>query len=57
MIQYNPKKDRSEEFGWKKVCDEYIPSEEEQDRWGVITVIFCISVIVIGFLGSQYGIF
>jgi hypothetical protein len=57
MIYYDPNKDRSEEFGWKKVCDERIPSEEEQDRWGFITVIFCIGVIVIGFLGSQYGIF
>jgi hypothetical protein len=56
MIKYDPTKDRSEEFGWKKVCDEHCPTEEEQNRWGVIMVIFSIGIIVVSFLGSQYGL-
>jgi hypothetical protein len=38
MIHYDPKLDRSEEFGWKKVCDEHVPTEEEQDLWSRIMI-------------------
>ena len=38
MIHYDPLKDRSEESGWRKVCDEHVPTDEEQDRWGKITI-------------------
>jgi hypothetical protein len=40
MVQYDPQKDRSEEFGWKKVCDEHQPTEAEQHRWGMIIIVF-----------------
>jgi hypothetical protein len=53
MIFYNPDKDRSEEFGWKKLRDEYSPTEREQDLWGLITIIFSLIMITIGGL---YGI-
>ena len=33
-VYYNSNLDRSEEFGWKKLCDEHVPTEDEQDRWG-----------------------
>jgi hypothetical protein len=39
MIKYDPAKDRSEEAGWKKWCDEHVPTDEEQDRWGKITLL------------------
>jgi hypothetical protein len=42
MIKYDPSKDRSEEFGWKKFCDETKPTEEEQDRWGKVLVAFAL---------------
>jgi hypothetical protein len=38
MMHYDPSKDRSEEFGWKKVCDEHVPTEEEQRLWGNIMI-------------------
>jgi hypothetical protein len=56
MIQYDPKKDRSEQFGWKKVKDEQIPTEQEQDQWSAIIILFTLGIIIIGFLGGIYGI-
>jgi hypothetical protein len=50
MVQYDPNKDRSEEFGWKKICDQHISTEEEQDRWGKILVIFSLLLIATVFL-------
>jgi len=44
MVHYNPKLDRSEEFGWKKVCDEHIPTAAEQKFWGRVTVVFAVVV-------------
>jgi hypothetical protein len=44
MVHYDPKLDRSEEFGWKKVCDEAVPTEAEQKFWGRITVVFAVVV-------------
>jgi hypothetical protein len=38
-MYYDPDKDRSEEFGWKKVCDEEKPSEEEESLWTKITLL------------------
>lgn len=51
MVQYDPKKDRSEEFGWKKVCDEHLPTEQEQQFWGNVTLavgLFLATVTVVG---------
>jgi hypothetical protein len=42
-MHYNPDKDRSKEFGWKKVCDEHIPTEEEQRYWGNVIIIFTLA--------------
>jgi hypothetical protein len=39
MVHYDPKLDRSEEMGWSKVCDEAVPTEQEQAVWGQVTVI------------------
>jgi hypothetical protein len=50
MIQYDSNKDRSEEFGWKKVKDEKRPTEQEQNRWGKILVIFSLLLIATVFL-------
>ena len=56
MIYYDSNKDRSEEFGWKKVKDEQIPTEQEQNRWGIIMLVVSLGLIIIGFLGVNYGI-
>ena len=56
MIYYDSNKDRSEEFGWKKVKDEQIPTEQEQNRWGIIMPVVSLGLIIIGFLGVNYGI-
>jgi hypothetical protein len=53
MIYYDSNKDRSEEFGWKKVCDEGVPTEEEQDRWGKITL---VCAVLFGAIGLIYGL-
>lgn len=42
-MQYDPAKDRSENYEWKKYAEERNPSDEEQLLWSKITVIFsCI---------------
>jgi hypothetical protein len=41
---YNPKLDRSEQAGWKKYCDETVPTEQEQQFWGHITVVVAVVV-------------
>jgi hypothetical protein len=45
MIRYDSSKDRSEEFGWKKVCDEHVPTEEEQRFWSNVIIVFAVSLI------------
>jgi len=45
MIRYDSSKDRSEEFGWKKVCDEHVPTEEEQRFWSNVIIVFAASLI------------
>ena len=47
---YDPDKDRSEEFGWKKWCDERKPSEEEQNRWSKISALVAAKVATLGLL-------
>jgi hypothetical protein len=53
MVKYDPLKDRSEECGWKKVCDETPPTEAEQQAWAGyalwFVVIFC-SVTMFAFM-------
>lgn len=56
MVTYDPKKDRSEECGWKKVCDEHVPTEEEQHRWGNITLLASVGLAIITVLGAVYGV-
>jgi hypothetical protein len=38
MVHYDPKLDRSEEAGWKKYCDEAVPTEAEQKFWGNVMI-------------------
>jgi hypothetical protein len=55
MYKYDPGKDRSEEYGWKKVCDEHQPTEEEQKFWGnVILATVAIMTCVIFFIPGEY---
>jgi hypothetical protein len=56
MVYYNTSKDRSEEFGWKKVCDEHIPSKEEQTKGSILILSFTVGIILISILGGSYGI-
>jgi hypothetical protein len=52
MYYYNPDKDRSEQCGWRKVCDEKSPTDSEQNFWGVVTAAFAgfVSIITVVFL-------
>ncbi len=49
-VEYDPDKDRSEEFGWKKIQDETQPTEQEQDAWAGYTlwgvVVFCLVTMI-----------
>jgi hypothetical protein len=46
MVRYDPLKDRSEQCGWPRVCDETPPTQAEQDTWAAYTlwfvVVFCV---------------
>ena len=46
MVQYDPKLDRSEECGWRKVCDERVPTEQEQIFWGNVMVGYVVFTLV-----------
>jgi len=35
-VIYDPDQDQSEKAGYLKYCDEYQPTEQEQDRWSRI---------------------
>ena len=39
-MKYDPNLDRSEEFGWKKWSEEPKPTEEEQEKWSKIILLF-----------------
>ena len=47
MVHYDPDKDQSEKYGWKKVRDERVPTEEEQDRWGKIAIVISAKLAMI----------
>ena len=49
-MYYDPDKDRSEEFGWKKWCEEQKATEEEQNRWGKITLLVTAKLTGLTFL-------
>ena len=57
MVYYDTSKDRSEEFGWKKVCDEHIPSEKEQNVGSILILSFTVGIILISILRGSYGVF
>jgi len=46
-MYYDETKDQSEKFGWKKVCNEYAPTEQEQTYWGNITMVFAVAMALI----------
>jgi hypothetical protein len=50
MVYYDPKLDRSEEFGWKKVCDEAVPTAEEQKFWGNVMIGYAVFMIAVLFV-------
>jgi hypothetical protein len=50
MVHYDPKLDRSEESGWKKVCDEAVPTEAEQAFWARVTVVFAVTAAVLALI-------
>lgn len=41
-MHYDPNKDHSEEFDWKKYSNEHIPTEEDQDYWSKVIILFSI---------------
>lgn len=51
-MTYDKSKDQSERFGWKKIQDEHVPTEEEQNRWAVISLII---MAVLAGLVLYYG--
>ena len=50
MVHYDPRLDRSEEAGWKKVCDESVPTEAEQEFWGNIMIGYVLFTVVMLFV-------
>ena len=54
LMIYDPAKDRSEEFGWKKLCNEHVPTEQEQDFWAMRLTAASLLVVL---LGDWHGIF
>jgi hypothetical protein len=50
MIHYDPKLDRSEEAGWKKYCDEAVPTEAEQKFWGNVMIVYTLATIIMLFV-------
>jgi hypothetical protein len=51
-VHYNLDQDRSEDFGWKKYCDEHVPTEAEQNLWAIRFVAAGVIFSVIGLLIS-----
>jgi hypothetical protein len=49
-MYYDPDKDQSERFGWKKVCDEQKATEEEQSLWTKITLLVTAKFVAITLL-------
>lgn len=49
-MHYDPEKDRSEDFGWKKAKDEYRPSEEEQRRWAWYSLLVSIKLTAVALI-------
>jgi hypothetical protein len=50
MVYYNPKLDRSEEMGWRKVCDEPVPTAAEQKFWGNVMIGYAAFTVVMLFV-------
>ena len=48
-MKYDLNLDRSERYGWKKWHEDRQPTEEEQDRWSLYTIIFSLVMTVLGF--------
>lgn len=49
-MNYDSANDRSEEFGWKKVCDEHVPTEQEQLFWSKIWAATAVALIALAVL-------
>ena len=41
---YRPENDRSEDFGWKKVSEETRPTEDQQQRWSLISIVVAVAL-------------
>ena len=46
-IEYDSDRDRSEEFGWSKVCNERVPTEQEQSAWATYTLWTVVALCLI----------
>lgn len=46
-MYYNPDNDQSEKFGWKKVCDEHVPTEQEQKYWAKVWAVASVALIAL----------
>lgn len=56
-MTYNSAKDRSEEFGWKRVCEEHVPTDQEQEFWGNLSMVLTLLLAAFTIIGNYYGIF
>jgi hypothetical protein len=50
MVHYDPQLDRSEEMGWKKYCDELVPTEQEQEFWGNVMIGYAVFTTIMLFV-------
>jgi hypothetical protein len=49
-MYYNESNDQSEKFGWKKCCDEHVPTEGEQIYWSKVSIIAAVVLALPVFL-------
>ena len=49
-VTYDPSQDQSEHYGWSKYSDEQEPTQQDQDRWGVIMLLFTGILIIISMI-------
>jgi hypothetical protein len=50
MVHYNPKLDRSKEMGWRMVCDEPVPTAQEQEFWARVMIVYTLATVIMLFI-------
>ena len=50
-MYYDPDKDQSEQFGWRKVCDQQPPPQSEQNFWSGVYILFAgvVNILILAF--------